>query len=577
MYVLTAAVAGLLASAAALSVPHIASPLKITTTHGPVIGTASPYREGVTVYRGIPFAAPPVGGLRWKAPVSPAKWTKTLNATTFSLQCAQSSGPPQGVPQQGGGGGGGGSGKQGGGGHQGGAGIFNNGQSNSSEDCLYLNVWTPTYTHPSDLNKKRSTFVWIFGSRFTGGSGDVKTYDGSGQAALGHVVVTLNYRLGPFGFLAHPDLSQEGGHDASGNYGILDQQAALRWVHDNIAHFGGDPDQVVVGGQSAGSASALDTMWSPLTKGLVHGVIAESGARGPHDPMTGSLATSYRTKAVAETQGVSFFKDLNVTSLEAARALSMDALLVYDGLADTTFVGTQFANLSGSFMEPPLWRPVIDGYVLTHTYGDALAQNAHADIPIMTGNNADESGASVNPTVTLSDYKTSFSEMFQNYSSEFFSLYPADNDTQAGINTDTFFRDMSRVSTWTWATAWAKGGAKSPVFSYYFQHTPPENPSSGSYHGSELWYTTNNIPYAAYDNSTWSDADCNVEKNMAGYWSNFIRSGNPNGAGLTHFPASVSTARQTMYLGDKYGKTPLAINDQRIDFIVKWFASLKQY
>lgn len=210
----------------------------------------------------------------------------------------------------------------------GGAGIFNNGKNITSEDCLYLNIWTPTYNTTVDLGSKRlPVYVWIYGGRFEGGSGDVLTYDGSGLASKGIIVVTFNYRMGPFGFLAHPDLSAESAHNASGNYGILDQQFALQWVHDNIGGFGGNSSQVTVGGQSAGSASALDTMWSPLTRGLVQGVIAESGARGPHDPLTGSLATSYRLRAAAEAEGVAFLQNFNISTINALRNVSEAALL----------------------------------------------------------------------------------------------------------------------------------------------------------------------------------------------------------------------------------------------------------
>ncbi|GKZ35315.1 hypothetical protein AbraIFM66950_005910, partial [Aspergillus brasiliensis] len=417
----------------------------VNTTLGYVRGTYSPFRGGDTavVYKGIPFAAAPTGENRWREPQSAQPWSGVLNATEFGPQCAQTISS---------------------------AGIFSSGKNTTSEDCLYLNIWTPNYNDTSDITSKNlPVYFWIYGGRFEGGSGDVLTYDGTGLAAKDIIVVTINYRLGPFGFLAHPELSAESGHNSSGNYGILDQQAALRWVHENIANFGGNASQITVGGQSAGSASALDSMWSPLNKGLVAGVISESGARGPHDPMTGSAATSHRTKAAAEAQGVEFLKELNVTSIQELRTtVSMETLLEYDSLSDTIFEDTQFANASAFFMEPPMWRPNIDGYVFPYDYTQSLLLGAHADVPILTGNNKDESGAETDPGLTASTYNTLYAEVFQNFSEEFFKLYPGDSTSQANNNSNALYRDMSRIGTWQWALDWAKGGAKSPVYTYYF-------------------------------------------------------------------------------------------------------------
>ncbi|KAF2789736.1 alpha/beta-hydrolase [Melanomma pulvis-pyrius CBS 109.77] len=543
-----------LISTLAVASTAIASTLPtIKTAQGQLRGMISPYRSGATIYKGIPFAAPPTGNLRWKAPEAASSWDGIYNATTFGPQCAQKGG--------------------------GSAGIFGNGLSTSSEDCLTLNIWTPTYNDTSNMtSKKLAVYVWIFGGRFEGGSADVATYDGSGLAIKDVIVVTLNYRLGAFGFLAHPELSAESGHNSSGNYGILDQQFALRWVQDNIANFGGNPDQVVVGGQSAGSASALSVMYSSLTTGLVHGVIAESGARAPHDPLTGSLATSHRNKTAAEAQGVAFLqKSLNVSSIAAARNISVETLISFGNSGDTTFDGTVFANLSSAFMNPPLWRPVIDGYVYPHNYGEALRLNAHLDVPIMTGNNKDESGASPTASFTASEYKADFSIMFQNYSSEFLALYPPGNDSTAGDQANTFYRDLARTSTWKWASEWAAGGAKSSVYTYYWTHTPAENSASGAYHGSELWYTFNNIPYASYDNATWTSEDYTIAETMSSYWVNFIKTGNPNGGNLTKFPLSESSEMRTMWLGDSWGAGELTASDEKREFLVDWMNTLYEW
>lgn len=523
----------------------------IKTTKGAVQGIASEFRDDITVYKGIPFAATTGGENRWKAPKARKAWSGVLKANSFGPQCAQTTSSS--------------------------AGIFNSASNITSEDCLFLNIWTPTYNDTSDLtSKKLPVYYWIYGGRFEAGSGDVVTYDGSGLASKDIVVVTINYRVGAFGFLAHPELSAESGHNSSGNYGLLDQQFGLRWVQENIAQFGGDPDQVTVGGQSAGSSSSLDMMFSPLSKDLINGVISESGARGPHDPITGSDATSYRTKAAAEAEGVEFMKEMNSTSIAEMRKLSMDSLIAEGSLSDTIFEGTQFENLTSSFMEPPLWRPNIDGYVLTHSYGQALDLNAHADVPILTGNNADESGASTTPGFTVAEYKKLYTEMFGAFAEEFFTLYPGNNVTQANENSNELFRDLSRVGTWRWGVDWTAGGAKSKVYTYYWTHTPAEDASAGAYHGSELWYVFNNIPYSDYSNVTWTPRDYQIEEKMSNYWANFIKTGNPNGDGLVHWPATTET-KNVMWLGNSWGAGPLSKADARIEFIKRWEHTLKQW
>ena len=311
-------------------------------------------------------------------------------------------------------------------------------------------------------------------------------------------------------------------------------------------------------------------MFSPLSSDLIEGVISESGARGPHDLLTGSLATSYRHKQAAEANGVSVLKSLNVSTIAQARNLSMTALLTQDNLDDTIFADTRFANVS-KFSEPPEFRPVLDGYVLTHSYTDALRLNAHADIPILTGNNADESGAVPDPSTTVSAYKGNFTDMFANLSTEFFSLYPASTDAEADDETNESWRDLSRVGTWQWASAWAAGGAKSNVYTYYWTYAPP-NQTAGAYHGSELWYTFNNLPYSD-PAMPWTSTDYAIETTMSDYWANFIKTGNPNGGNLTYFPAS-GTAARTMWLGDSWGARPAANSDQKVKFIENFLSPL---
>ncbi|RDW57854.1 carboxylesterase/lipase family protein [Aspergillus mulundensis] len=522
----------------------------IETNYGPVKGAASPYRDGVTVYKGIPFAAAPTGSKRWTAPTAPDSWTDVLHATKFGPQCAQPYSE---------------------------AGIFSSGKNSTSEDCLYLNIWTPTY-NTTDTNAIQSMnlpiYFWIFGGRFEGGSGDVKTYDGTGLASKDIIVVTINYRLGAFGFLAHPELSQESGHNSSGNYGILDQQFALRWVQDNIAAFGGNASQVTVGGQSAGSASALDMMWSPLSAGLVAGVISESGARGPHDPATGGVATSYNTKDEAESFGVTFLATMNVSSIAELRQAPMADLIAQGQLTESDYyTGTPFESL---YSGPPRWRPNIDGYVFPHGYGKSLSLKAHADVPILTGNNKNENDLQNGPS-TVSEYKAFWTEVFQNYSSEFFSLYPATTASEASDLSNQLLLDIARVGTWEWAAEWAAGGAKSNVYTYFFTKAPAEDESMGVYHGAELWYTFNNIPYSDYSEVTWNTTDYEIEATVSDYWANFIRGGDPNGDGLAYFPPSSAANMTTMWLGEWCGAGPIAHSQARIAFLRRWMAQLHEY
>lgn len=270
---------------------------QVTTSYGTVQGTTSDLNDAVTVYKGVPFASPPTGDLRWIAPTSPAPWSGVLNATSFSADCAQ-------APTE--------------------LDLFSSGSPDICEDCLYMNIWAPANATPES---NLPVYVWIYGGRFESGAGSVPTYDGSHLASKDIIVANFNYRMGPFGFLAHPDLSAESGHNSSGNYGLLDQIQALTFLQSEVAAFGGNPDQMTVGGQSAGSFSALDMMYTPLTRGMIAGCIPESGARGVHDPQTYSLATSHRDKNLAEAAGVEFLSTLNVTTIAELRDLSADTLL----------------------------------------------------------------------------------------------------------------------------------------------------------------------------------------------------------------------------------------------------------
>ena len=526
------------------SVAAVSDPVVEVEHVGSYRGTVSEYVDGVNVFKGIRYADPPTGQYRWAHPPHPASFSGVKNATTYGNSCP--------------------------------SGGIGPGSSSASEDCLFLNVWTPEgFTNTSNY----PVFFWIYGGRFESGAGSDLTYDGSGLAKQGVVVVTMNYRLGALGFLAHPELSEETGYNGSGNWGLMDQQAALHWTNENIQNFGGNSSQITLGGQSAGAASVLDQVYSPQASGLFQGAIAESGARAPHDPLTGSLASSHLNLSTAEAHGVTFFNQLNVSTVAQARNLSLSTILGARTPSSTLFVGTPFAD-NEAYIEPPYFRPNIDNYILTLSYADSLALNNHSDVPILTGNNKDESGAAPNPGVNITTYKSNNEAIFEplGLADEFFNIWPASNDNEANNQTNNFYRNQSLVSTWLWADAWAAGGAKNNVYTYYWTHAPPGQ-TSGVFHGSEINYALDNMPYGTTltgQTLNWTSTDYKIADVMSSYWINFISTGNPNGDSLTHWAPSTNATKTTMMLGDGWGTIPIA-SEKVIEFIEDYFSQEPAY
>lgn len=412
------------------------SPVVSIYHYGSIQGNRSEYIDSVYNFKGIPFANSSKEN-RWHHPAHISAWYDLRERTTFGPSC----------PQQ--------------------------NADYYDEDCLTLNVWTPEGATFNDVTldgismvptanaSAYPVYVWIYGGRFAGGSTSDARYDGSGLAAKGVVVVSMNYRLGALGFLAHPELSANSTSGTSGNYGLVDQQAALHWTNENIASFGGDPTRITIGGQSAGAGSVVDHLYSPLGDDLFEQVIAESGVRYPHDPLTGSLAPSYRQLAEAEQQGVDFLTNtLNVSTIEEARELDVTAFLSSGELADTVFVGTVFEN-NTAYVEPPLFRPVLDGYVLPSTYDVALKTGNHtANAHILTGNNKDESGASTAPGYTVASYTAANEEVFGSVglADEFFQLWAAGNTSDsAGNASNAYFQEQSKIGTYLWANEYTAG------------------------------------------------------------------------------------------------------------------------
>jgi para-nitrobenzyl esterase len=534
-------------------------PAKITRRAVPTesgLLSGAPGRDpAVTVYKGIPYAAPPVGALRWRPPAPAPAWDGVRKAEQFGHPCPQ--------PAE-----------------------FGADPQAMSEDCLTLNIWTGAKSE----SQLRPVLVWIYPGGFIGGSGSDPLFDGEGLARKGVVVVTFNYRLGVLGFLATPELSaesaRESGQQASGNYGLLDDIAVLKWVQRNIAAFGGDPKRVTIAGESAGAGSVGFLALSPLAKGLFQHAIAESHARDPRDPELRYLSVSYRLMKPAEEAGARFVEAKGSRDLAALRALPWQQVVEGSNTIDAAI-----DTLSNG--KPPLFRPVIDGWVLPQTYSAALAAHSQNKVIFVAGSNRDETGAvpetafpalrartgpgragmpQVN--VTLDGFRKSAQAKFGPLAGEFLKLYPAANDDEAALASNEAARDNSRISTWSWAREWSKGSGQ-PVYTYFWTHAPPgpDAPMRGAYHGSEINYALGNL-YAT--DRPWTEEDRRVADTMSSYWANIVKTGNPNGSGLPNWPSYDGQARSVMRLGDNWGTIPIA-TPERIDFWLRFFATQKPW
>jgi para-nitrobenzyl esterase len=525
--------------------PLSAGPIRIETG---LISGAPGRQRGVMAYKGVPYAAPPVGDLRFRAPQPPIAWDGVRKAEEFGAECPQ--------------GGGGGNNP-------------NAPKPNMNEDCLFANVWTSA----AYADEKRPVYVWIYGGGFAGGAGSDSQYDGEALARKGMVVVTFNYRLGALGFLATPELSQEGGHNASGNFGLQDDIALLQWVHRNIAAFGGDPNRVTIGGWSAGAGSVGFLDMSPLAKGLFLRSIQESHARYDRDTELRYLATSYRTLQNAEQAGLKFQQEHGASSIKELRALPWQDLVV-KGMGADQSVDT------GSDNEPPIFRPVIDGYVLPKNYEQTFAAHSQDDVGAMAGNNRDESGAAPEPSsssdpaagagpgggprrLTGEKYVAAAKRKFGPLADEYLKLYPATSDEEASLANSEAVRDNSRISTWLWAKDW-KPGTDKPVYNFFFTHRPTGD-RGGAHHGAEVIFAFDNLDLMPPRNASWTDEDRKVADTMSSYWANYIATGNPNGPGLPEWPAFDAKLPTVMEIGDHFAPMPIASSPARMDFWKKFF------
>jgi para-nitrobenzyl esterase len=464
-----------------------AAPDTVTVEGGQLRGATT---DGVRVFKGIPFAAPPLGALRWKPPQPVVAWSGVKTADTFGAQCMQQP-YPAGSP-------------------------YASAPQPMSEDCLYLNVWTA-----ANAGDKRPVMVWIHGGAWTRGSGSTPTYDGAVLAKKGVVVVTMNYRLGVFGFLAHPELAKESPNRASGNYAILDHLAALNWVQKNIAAFGGDPSRVTIFGESAGSWSVNVVQATPLAKGLFHRAIGESG---------GQFAGT-ATRADAEKRGGGVATAVGARALADLRNVPADKLLA----VDTFRSGVN-----------------VDGYVLPEDVRTIFARGKQNSAPVLVGSNANEmttlSDVATFPD-TMLEFHRQMAVRFPGFTPQFEAAYPVKSEGEIPAALLAVGRDQTfTVEMRTWARMVAAAGQK--AFLYQFTHVPPSPNAKtwGAYHASEIPYV-----FGTLRNRSWpfTQTDFKLSQEMASYWTNFAIAGDPNGKGLPAWAPYDLADEPYLDLGDR--------------------------
>jgi para-nitrobenzyl esterase len=453
----------------------------------------------VRTFKGIPYAAPPVGALRWKAPQPAAAWNGVRKATEYPARCMQAPVYPDM--------------------------IFHD--TGPSEDCLYLNLWMPA----APARPRLPVMVWIYGGGFAAGATSEPRQDGGNLSKKGVLVVSLNYRLGIFGFFSHPELAKESGHNAAGNYGLLDQVAALKWVRDNIAVFGGDPDNVTIFGESAGSFSVSALMASPLAQGLFQRAIGESGA------FFGDTLR-LRPRAETEKRDLEFAKSsLGTDSIEALRAKPATEILQAASKAE----GLRFV-------------PNIDGYYLPESVEAVFAAGKQSHVPLLAGWNADEgSYRSIfgKDDPTPENFLAHARTLYSGHAETVLKLYPAVTAAQAKRSAQDLAGDrFIGYSTWKWMELHLKTG-KAPVFRYRFEQTLPlpagaaPDAEATAPHASEIEFV---FQVLSSRQLPWRPEDRRVSDLMGSYWSNFAKTGDPNGEGLPRWPAYSQDGYEVMHL-----------------------------
>jgi para-nitrobenzyl esterase len=482
--------------------------VRVTTANGIVEGTMDT-NTGVRTFKGLPFASPPVGDLRWQPPQPVKDWQGTRKADQFGPRCMQRP-------------------------------IFSDmvfRSNGMSEDCLYLNVWTPA----KSAKDKLPVLVYFYGGGFAAGDGSEPRYEGASMARKGIVALTVNYRLSVFGFFAHPELTSESAHHASGNYALLDQTAALRWVQRNIAAFGGDPKKVTIAGESAGSVSVSAQMGSPLSKNLIAGAIGESGS------LLGTLSAVPLQEA--EKNGVKFGSSIGADSLAALRAKSAEEIL-----AATAKPGTPWPS------------PTIDGYFFPKSPFEIYAAGEQAHVPLLVGSNSEENSYQAilgRETPTVENYRKALQRLYGDRAEQVLNLYPASTENEVmdaakDLASDRFIS----YSTWKWLVLATRSGGKPGYYYLYSRPRPAMRPAtgttgstaapaaapapipSGAVHSAEIEYAMGNLD--SNHVFAWTPDDYKVSKVTQEYFANFIKTGNPNGPGLPTWPTFAEGQRMTI-------------------------------
>jgi len=491
--------------------------LRVTVSSGILEGTIEPGSR-VRSFKGIPFAAPPVGNLRWRPPQPAGPWAGVRHAHQFGPRAMQ-------LPV---------------------FGDMNFRSNGMSEDCLYLNVWAPA----EPTAERLPVLVYFYGGGNVAGDGSEPRYDGTRLAQRGIITLSVNYRLNIFGFFAHPELTQESAQHASGNYGYLDQAAALRWLRENIAAFGGDPGRVTIAGESAGSISVSAQMVSPLAKDLIAGAIGSSGsAMGALTPVP---------LADAERAGAALVASVGASSLAELRALPAEPLLeATQGHPPQHFPGT------------------IDGYFLPHSPVDMYAAGAQAQAPLLVGWNSEEAPYAfllMGQEPTVEQYRTVIRKRFGERAEQALQLYPAaTNEEVIAAATDLASDMFTGYSTWKWADLHGRTGGR-PVYRYLYAHPRPAMrpemgdavgglaggvlrgeeaeaqrlpPARGAVHAADIEYFMGNLATTMV--YAWTDADARLSELMQQYYANFVTRGDPNGSGLPPWqPSNAGDSVQLM-------------------------------
>jgi para-nitrobenzyl esterase len=507
----------------------VAQPKPMKVDGGLLQGTVE---DGLAIYRGIPYAAPPIGELRWRPPQPAANWQSVRAADQYGRACIQTNAAIAKLPPP-------------------------------SEDCLYLNVWTPA----KNASEKLPVMVWIHGGGFVAGTPAERTYDGAWLAKKGVLVVSIGYRLGVMGFLAHPELSAESEKHVSGNYGLLDMIAGLKWVQKNISAFGGNPNRVTIFGESAGAAAVSILCASPLAKGLFQGAIAESGAffapvrAGAAGPGEGVAPLS-----AAEKAGAEWGKNQGAETIAELRKLPADKLQA----ASVRRPGT-----GGAMTGPSVTGPNVDGWVVPGDEYKLYQAGRYNDVPVIVGYNSDE-GATFGTPASHAAYVENVRNRFGTFADKILAVYPGGESTAEKRTARNLMRDSSFGShSWSWARLQTQTG-KSKVFYYFFDvhpDYPADSPKAGfgSPHASELPYLFDDLSGPNHPAPVVA-ADHTIAEMMRTYWTNFAKTGDPNGTGVPKWTSYDANNPQTLHFTFDSTQMEPVVNQQGLKVLDEYFA-----